>query len=248
MFLQLPTFNAALNPCPVDRAAFAAHPTGHFCSQCQRVVQDFSHSTDPLADLAAARAASPDGRVCGRFGAAQVQAPPPPKLTQRLRWFLVALGLVLAQGLSAREALAQVRRGIDYTQEIAKNRSERLAAVKRDSAESAQHLNQVYGAVIEEMPSFRGGGNREVVNYIQQQVVWPRQDGKIVQAQGRVFASFTVDASGRVCHPKIVKSLQPLFDAEVLRVLRIMPNFKPGRQNGKSVAVDMVVPVTFKLK
>ncbi|MDO7850356.1 energy transducer TonB [Hymenobacter convexus] len=246
MLLQLPTFNAVLSPCSVDRAALVAHPAGHFCGQCQRVVQDFSQSTDPVAALAAARATSPDGRVCGSFRRQQVA--PVPTLSRRLRWFVVALVLVVGQGLSARDALAQVRRGIDYTQEIAKNRSERLAAVKRDSAESAQHLNQVYGAVIEKMPSFRGGGNREVVKFIQQQVVWPRQDGKIVQAQGRVFASFTVDASGRVCHPKIVKSLQPFFDAEVLRVLRIMPNFKPGRQNGKPVAVDMVVPVTFKMK
>ena len=98
------------------------------------------------------------------------------------------------------------------------------------------------------MPSFRGGGNREVVQYIQQQIVWPQQNGKMVQAEGRVFASFTVETDGRVRNPKIVKSLHPLFDAEVLRVLRLMPNFKPGQQNGKPVAVGITVPITFKLE
>ena len=91
--LLLPTFNATLTPCPVGPAAFGAHEKGHFCGSCQRVVQDFSQSRNPVADLAAARAASADGRVCGRFSQAQATAPPP--LTQRLRWFLMALVLVV---------------------------------------------------------------------------------------------------------------------------------------------------------
>ena len=97
--LLLPTFNATLTPCPVGPAAFSAHEKGHFCGSCQRVVQDFSQSRNPVADLVAARAITPDGRVCGMFQRAQTTAPPP--LTQRLRWFLA---LVLGQGLTAREA------------------------------------------------------------------------------------------------------------------------------------------------
>lgn len=74
--LLLPTVNAKRNPCPVGPAEFTPHPQGNFCGYCQRVVHDFSQSPNPRADLAAARAAAPDGRVCGRFGAAQVQATP----------------------------------------------------------------------------------------------------------------------------------------------------------------------------
>ena len=237
--LLLPTFQAKLNPCPVNPAEFAPHPQGNFCGQCQRVVHDFSHSTNPRADLAAARAAAPDGRVCGRFGAAQVQAAP--SLSRRLRWFAVALVLVVAQGLTAREALAQVRQAIN---------SAKPAAVKskRVLSQSPKYADQIYGMVAEQMPSFRGGGNREVIAYIQQQIVWPQQNGKMVQVEGRLFASFTVETDGRVRNPKIVKSLQPLFDAEVLRVLRLMPNFKPGQQNGEPVAMGITVPITFKLK
>ena len=53
--LLLPTFNASLTPCPVGPAAFSAHEKGHFCGSCQHVVQDFSQSRNPVADLAAAR-------------------------------------------------------------------------------------------------------------------------------------------------------------------------------------------------
>lgn len=107
--LLLPTFRARLLPCSESWAAMTPTAQGRHCARCQRVVHDFTQSKNPAADLAAARAAAPDGRVCGRFAGAQGQGPPP--LTQRLRLFVVALVLVVAQGLSAREALAQVRRG-----------------------------------------------------------------------------------------------------------------------------------------
>ena len=235
--LLLPLFNAALARCPVGPVEFTPHPQGHFCGQCQRVVHDFSQSTNPRADLAAARTAAPDGRVCGRFGATQVQAVP--RLSRRLRWFVAALVLVVTQGLSAREALAQVRRA-------ASNAKPAAAKSKQAPPRTTKPADQVYGMVAEQMPSFRGGSNREVIQYIQQQLVWPQQNGKLVQAEGRVFASFTVDKDGRVRNPKIMRSLQPLLDAEVLRVLRLMPNFEPGQQNGEPVAVGITVPITFK--
>ena len=99
------------------------------------------------------------------------------------------------------------------------------------------------------MPTFRGGSNLELVKYIQQQIVWPiTKDGKMVQTEGRIFASFTVGVDGKVHDSKIVNGLQPLSDAEVLRVLREMPSFRPGRQNGKPNAVSMVIPVSFKME
>lgn len=237
--LLLPTFNAALQPCAVGSAAFQAYAQGHFCSSCQRVVQDFSQSQNPVADLAAARAAAPDGRVCGSFRATQVLAPPP-TLTRRLKWFLVALVLVVGQGLTAREALAQVRGAVIKT-------PVKTAVVQ---SKEPKQPDVFFGVVVEDMPSFRGGGTREVVQYIQRQIVWPKsaKTGELVVAEGRVFASFTVGTDGKVHDPKIVKGLQPLFDAEVLRVLRTMPSFKPGRQNGKLSAVSMVVPVTFRME
>jgi TonB family protein len=248
--LLLPTFNARLQPCPVSAAAFTPHPQGHFCSQCQRVVQDFSHSTNPVADLAAARAASPDGRVCGSFAAAQTRRP---RLTQRLRWFVVALVLVVGQGLTAREALAQVRREVDRPSLSLPmpSRSERIetpALVRGDTVLVDDHPNIIYGAVSGQMPSLHGGGMRELAQYIQRQVVWPHQNGKLVLAEGKVVASFKVAATGRVREVRIVKGLHPLLDAEVLRVIRALPTLTPGRQNGQPVEVDFIVPVNFKLE
>jgi TonB family protein len=251
--LLLPTFNARLNPCPVSPAAFTTHEQGHFCGQCQRVVKDFTQSLNPVADLAAARAASPDGQVCGTFRRSQVAAHPP--LTRRLKWFLLALVLVVGQGLTAQEALAQVRRPVAaplYHSAIPA-RSERSVPppmLRGDTLDlpANPQPTMVYGSVVEQMPSFRGGGSRAIVTYIQQQVVWPKKDGKIVAKEGRLFVTFTVDTDGRVSEAHVAKSLHPLFDEAVLAVVRRMEGFQPGWQNGKPMTVSFTVPITFKLK
>lgn len=237
--LLLPTFNAALQPCSVGPAAFSAHPHGYFCGSCQRVVQDFSQSRNPVADLAAARAAAPDGRVCGMFRRAQTTAPPP--LTRRLRWFLVALVLVLGQGLTAREALAQVRRPA-----LLKPAS----VLRADTTLLTRPEDKVYGAVMEVMPVFQnGGGNREVIDYIQKQIAWPREkNGKIMAAEGRLFVAFTVGIDGQVRDAKVIKTFSHRFGEAALMVVRCLPPFMPGLQNGLPVPVSLTLPITFKLK
>ena len=263
--LLLPIFNAKLNPCPVNPAEFAPHPQGNFCGQCQRVVHDFSHSTDPRADLAAARAAAPDGRVCGRFGAAQVQAAP--RLSRRLRWFVAALVLVVAQDLTAREALAQVRRATPHrpvtTQKKHKPASKKARVPKPSSVkEQAYVLNgdiemlpeiikpeesnkpKVY-TYAEVMPKLQGKNYNEIAAFIQQQVRWPKGTG-LVDAEGRVFVSFTVDTTGQVRDARILKGIHPLLDAEALRVVQAQTGFTSGRQNGKPVDVSLTIPITFR--
>ncbi|MFC6225555.1 energy transducer TonB [Hymenobacter artigasi] len=251
--LLLPTFNAVLLPCAVGPEAFRAHAQGHFCDSCQRVVQDFSQSANPVAELAAARAAAPDGRVCGSFRAAQVQQMPPP-LTRRLKWFLMALVLVVGQGLTAREALAQVRRTtIDYTQQVAKPERERLAEAKRDSLMrnslilDETNLPPFLGMVVEQVPRFRGGGTSSLVKYIQQHIKWPSH-ADTVHVRGRLFISFTVGEDGLVHNAKVVKGLHPLFDDEALRVVRSLTGFEPAKQNGKPVSMGLTLPITFESK
>jgi len=247
--LLLPTFNAALNPCPVDPAAFTPHEKGRFCGQCQRVVQDFTQSPDPATDLSAARAASPDGRVCGSFRRSQVAAAP--TLSRRLRWFVVALVLVVGQGLTAREALAQVRQAPDPLYHSAMPQRVERAPVqeqKTQPPEKKKSNDLIYGVVVEQLAQLRGGGGmRAIVDSIQRRVQWPQQDGNMLPLEGRVFASFTVEADGRITDVKTVKSLHPAFDEAVLVAIRGLKGFVPGRQNGRPVLNSFVVPITFRL-
>lgn len=242
--LPLPTFNTILRLCPVSPAEFAAHPQGRFCGHCQRMVHDFSQSTDPVADLASARAAEANGRVCGRFGAAQVQTTP--GLSRQLRWFVVALVLVVAQGLTAREALAQVHEATPahrpHPAAVPKHaigpptRTQTVVACELSDGTAIEGPEVPYNGVdvytyMQQMPSFRDGDMDNLVAHFKQQVRRPAETKNQVLS-GRVFVNFIVGKDGLVRDTRIVKGWRASADAEMLRVARALTGFTPGRQNG----------------
>lgn len=240
--LLLPTFNARLLPCLESWAAMVPHAQGRHCARCQRVVQDFSESLNPTADLAAARAASPDGRVCGRFAGAQVQGPQP--LTRR-RWFLMALVLVVTQGLSAREALAQVQ-GVQHKTKFVKpaKRVELLGDIEELPTKLAPSKSrQALITRLEQMPVFEkkgfNSGSSGVADYIERNIMY--QPGF---PEGKVYITFVVDTAGQMQNPTVVKGLSPAADAEVIRVVKAMDEFTPGMNNGRPVAVPYTLPIT----
>lgn len=66
--------------------------------------------------------------------------------------------------------------------------------------------------------------------------------------QGRVVVGFTVNRDGSIVDVNILKSVDPSLDKEAMRVVRTMPNWTPGRQNGQTVRVKYNVPVNFRLQ
>ena len=68
------------------------------------------------------------------------------------------------------------------------------------------------------------------------------------QIQGKVICRFIIDIDGSVTKPEVVRGLDRYLDAEALRVIKLLPKFTPGKQNGKVVRVWYTVPVTFKLE
>ncbi len=99
--------------------------------------------------------------------------------------------------------------------------------------------------VVEQMPEFPGGMG-ELVKFLSENVKYPKTAFEN-NVQGRVIAQFVVASDGTVGNAKILKSVSPELDAEALRVIALMPKWKPGMQNGKAVNVKFAVPVMFKL-
>jgi TonB family protein len=64
---------------------------------------------------------------------------------------------------------------------------------------------------------------------------------------GKVLVNFTVTAKGKIENVVVIKSINPVLDAEAKRVISSMPDWKPGMQAGKTVPVQLQVPVEFKL-
>ena len=100
--------------------------------------------------------------------------------------------------------------------------------------------------IVEKMPVFPGG-EQELFNYLNKNIKYPaiaRENG----IQGRVFVNFFVDAEGKVKDAKILRGLGSGLDDEALRVVRNMPAWKPGMQNGRVVQVQYNLPIVFTLK
>ena len=100
--------------------------------------------------------------------------------------------------------------------------------------------------VVEQMPQFPGGPE-VLMQFLSQNVKYPKEAYE-KNVQGRVIASFVVEKDGSITEAVIRKSIDPLLDAEALRVIGSMPNWMPGRQNGEPVRVKYTVPITFKLQ
>ena len=99
--------------------------------------------------------------------------------------------------------------------------------------------------VVEEMPQYPGGP-QALFKFLGENVHYPAEAEK-AGIQGRVIATFVVEKDGSISQPTIVKSVDPLLDAEAIRVISAMPNWKPGKQNGKVVRVIYTGPLSFNL-
>ena len=96
------------------------------------------------------------------------------------------------------------------------------------------------------MPQFPGG-EKALMEFIATNLKYPQQAVKD-DMQGMVLVDFVINTEGKVTDPKIVRSLSPECDAEVIRVVGIMPAWTPGQQDGKTVNVKYTLPVMFKTK
>ena len=98
----------------------------------------------------------------------------------------------------------------------------------------------------ETMPQFPGGQG-VLMKYLAANIKYPTSAVK-AKKQGRVIVTFIVQKDGSITHAKIAKSIDPELDAEALRIVKGMPKWTPGTQNGKPVSVRYMVPVKFSLQ
>ncbi len=100
--------------------------------------------------------------------------------------------------------------------------------------------------IVEEMPAFPGG-EAERNKFLAENIQYPQQATEN-GIQGTVYVSFVVDSKGNVTDVKILRGIGGGCDEEALRVVRMMPKWHPGKQNGKNVRVLFNMPIYFKLQ
>ena len=104
--------------------------------------------------------------------------------------------------------------------------------------------NKVYESA-EVMPEFPGG-EVELLKFVAKRVKYPTEAQR-KGAQGRVIVKFVVETNGSISNIHVVKGIDPLLDAEAIRVCTTMPTWAPARQEGKAVRCYYTIPVTFRL-
>jgi TonB family protein len=99
---------------------------------------------------------------------------------------------------------------------------------------------------VEQMPSFPGG-DKALYKWFETNLKYP--DASIKDSiQGRVVVRFVVRKDGSISDVEILRSLDPSCDKEAVRVIKNMPKWIPGKQNGKNVDVYFTLPILFKLQ
>ena len=164
---------------------------------------------------------------------------------------VIAMNAQTANETPAQQNLCQTRDSlITITTEsdidtISSERRDSLAMleVSKDTI-GEEEDDSLFGVITETMPEYPGG-HKALLDFIRNNLRYPDTDTCVT---GRVIVQFTVTKEGEVANAKIVRGVHPLFDKEALRVINLMPKWKPGMQQGKAIAVKYTVPVSFNIQ
>jgi len=114
-----------------------------------------------------------------------------------------------------------------------------------EETEVPEENKEVY-TIVEEMPSYPGG-EVERNKFLADNIVYPQQATKN-GIQGTVYVSFIINSKGEITNVNILRGIGGGCDEEAFRVIKMMPDWIPGKQNGKTVRVLFNMPIYFRLQ
>ena len=109
-----------------------------------------------------------------------------------------------------------------------------------------QDNDQIF-TIVEVMPEFVDGGMQGCLKFLMDNTKYPEQ-AKRDKISGKVSVKFVIEKDGSITDAKVVRTDNPVFNEEALRVVNSMPKWKPGKQRGENVNVRFSVPVMFRLQ
>lgn len=98
---------------------------------------------------------------------------------------------------------------------------------------------------VEQLPEFPGG-IVQFMKWLTRNLRYP-PEAQRQKIQGKVVVSFIVNRDGSIASPTVVTSANPLLDREAMRVIKMMPRWKPGLEDGKPCRTMFAIPVNFQL-
>jgi len=125
-------------------------------------------------------------------------------------------------------------------------KSNSIKVNKKDSIQSKERDEHILCyLVLEKVPAYPGGDDK-LVEYLSKNIIYPKE-AVAKKIQGRVICKFMVNEDGSITNIEVIRSVDPLLDAEAIRVIKTLPKFVPGTQHDKPVGVYFTLPITFSL-
>ncbi len=174
--------------------------------------------------------------------AAPPPPPPPPPPTEQ-QTVVKYVAPVVVDSVKPDEA-AQFMTADDVAETVVD--AEVVEVIEQVQEEVQEEAPQEVFVVVEEMPSFPGG-DTELFRFIYDNIKYPEL-AKENNIQGKVILRFCVTYKGTVDQVSVVRGVDPSLDEEAIRVIKMLPLWKPGKQGGKPVNVWYSVPISFQLK
>ncbi len=181
----------------------------------------------------------------------QQEAPPPPPLKSTIKFtppvITATEEMKEDDGMKSQEELAETKLQISVAD--VKGTDDQhgvdIADLKEHKVIVQQEKEEVFVSV-EQMPEFPGGEG-ELRTFIQKNLKYPAiaKENRIV---GRVYIEFVVNKNGEIDRIKILRSPHGSLSEEAIRVIKIMPKWVPGKQNGISVSTRINMPIIFELR
>ncbi len=170
--------------------------------------------------------------------------PPPPPLVEMVKFVppVIKDDAVEEEPQKLQEEVKDVNVGVK-DQEGEKD----LPVVPTEETGPAEKASEIF-TVVEEMPEFPGG-NLEMMKYIQKNIQYPAM-AREAGISGKCFLKFVVNGDGTISDGTILKGVPgcPDCDKEAMRVVKSMPKWKAGKQNGRAVPVYFNLPINFTIK
>lgn len=116
---------------------------------------------------------------------------------------------------------------------------------KERELELAKKTEQTTGVIIDSIPRYPGG-LAVLMKWLDKNVIYPPECVRLKQ-QGQVLVAFIIEPNGAIRDPRIIHSVSPQLDHEVLRVIYLMPKWIPGKKLGRPIRSQVTLPVDFQL-
>lgn len=135
---------------------------------------------------------------------------------------------------------------VQALQAVPQREQDTKAVAYKEKAADKDTLDNPIFEVVEQMPEFPDGGMPALMEYFVKNIKYPEAAMK-KGTQGRVTVQFVVEKDGSIANAKVLRGIDPELDKEAVRVVSMMPKWKPGMQKGQAVNVKYTVPVMFRL-